>query len=129
MGIKGPLCLNVPSSSFSLEAPAAPVNLTLSNVGNSSVLYTAWGEPPGGRDHYRMVLYSLVPPGMERVRVVQPSTQDFLWMGLPSGSQFAVQVITVKGQAEAPSTIAVEWTCESDRLSPIPRLRNAPVTI
>ncbi|XP_053249683.1 receptor-type tyrosine-protein phosphatase V-like isoform X1 [Podarcis raffonei] len=101
-------------NSTACTAPAAPVNLTLSNVGNSSVLHTAWGEPPGGRDHYRMVLYSLVPPGMERVRVVQPSTQDFLWTGLPSGSQFAVQVITVKGQAEAPSTIAVEWT------SPLP---------
>ncbi|XP_061487825.1 receptor-type tyrosine-protein phosphatase V-like isoform X3 [Rhineura floridana] len=101
-------------NSTACTAPAAPVNLTLRNPGNSSVLYTSWGEPPGGKDHYRMVLYSLVPPGMERVHVVRPGTQDFLWTGLPSGSQFAVQIITVKGQAEAPSTIAVEWT------SPLP---------
>ncbi|XP_063000264.1 receptor-type tyrosine-protein phosphatase V-like isoform X2 [Elgaria multicarinata webbii] len=95
-------------------APAAPVNLTLRNTGNSSVLYSAWAEPPGRRDHYRMILYSLVPPGLERVRKVGPGTQDFLWTGLPPGSQFALQVITVKGQAEASSTIAVEWT------SPLP---------
>ncbi|XP_042322212.1 receptor-type tyrosine-protein phosphatase V-like isoform X3 [Sceloporus undulatus] len=95
-------------------APAAPVNLTLKNIANSSVLYTDWAKPPGGRDHYRMILYSLVPPGMERIHVVGPDTQDFLWTGLPAGSQFAVQVTAVKGQAEASSTIAVEWT------SPLP---------
>ncbi|KAJ7331834.1 hypothetical protein JRQ81_014014 [Phrynocephalus forsythii] len=91
-------------------APAAPVNLTLKNTGNSSLLYTTWEEPPGGRNHYRMVLYSLVPPGMEQVHVVRPSSQDFLWTDLPAGSQFAVQVIAVKSQAEASSTIAIAWT-------------------
>uniref|UniRef100_A0A803TZJ3 protein-tyrosine-phosphatase n=1 Tax=Anolis carolinensis TaxID=28377 RepID=A0A803TZJ3_ANOCA len=93
------------------KSPAPPVNLTLKNLANASVLYTAWAKPPGGRDHYRMILYSLLPPGMERVRDVGPDTQDFLWTGLPAGSQFAVQVTAVKGQAEASSTIAVAWTC------------------
>lgn len=82
-------------------------------MGNSSVLYTSWTEPPGGRDHYRMILYSLDPPGMKRVHVIGPSVQDFLWTDLPAGSHFAVQVISVKGHAEASSTIAAEWTCES----------------
>nr|XP_060628473.1 receptor-type tyrosine-protein phosphatase V-like isoform X1 [Anolis sagrei ordinatus] len=94
--------------------PAPPVNLTLKNLANSSVLYTAWAKPPGGRDHYRMILYSLLPPGLERIREVGPDSQDFLWTGLPAGSQFAVQVTAVKGQAEASSTIAVAWT------SPLP---------
>ncbi|XP_070795994.1 receptor-type tyrosine-protein phosphatase V-like [Pituophis catenifer annectens] len=101
-------------NSSACTAPAAPVNLTLNNMGNSSVLYTSWTEPPGGRDHYRMILYSLDPPGMKRVRVIGPGVQDFLWTDLPSGSHFAVQVISVKGHAEASSTIAAEWT------SPLP---------
>lgn len=63
-----------------------------------------------------MILYSLDPPGMKRVRVIGPGVQDFLWTDLPSGSHFAVQVISVKGHAEASSTIAAEWTCESDSL-------------
>uniref|UniRef100_A0A6J0ST19 protein-tyrosine-phosphatase n=1 Tax=Pogona vitticeps TaxID=103695 RepID=A0A6J0ST19_9SAUR len=105
---------SVSQNGTACTAPAAPVNVTLKNSGNSSLLYTTWAEPPGGRDHYRMVLYSVVPPGMERVHVVKPGTQDFLWRELPAGSQFAVQVIAVKGQAEASSTIAVEWT------SPLP---------
>ncbi|XP_053105141.1 receptor-type tyrosine-protein phosphatase V-like isoform X2 [Hemicordylus capensis] len=97
-------------NSTGCTAPAAPVNLTLRNTGNPSVLYTAWAEPPGGRDHYRIILYSLEPPGTERIQVVGPGTQDFIWTGLPAGSQFAVQIITVKGKAEASSTTIVEWT-------------------
>ncbi|ETE69838.1 Receptor-type tyrosine-protein phosphatase V, partial [Ophiophagus hannah] len=102
------------NTNVTIVAPAAPVNLTLNNMGNSSVLYTSWTEPPGGRDHYRMILYSLDPPGMKRVRVIGPGVQDFLWTDLPAGSHFAVQVISVKGHAEASSTIAAEWT------SPLP---------
>uniref|UniRef100_A0A8C6YDH4 protein-tyrosine-phosphatase n=1 Tax=Naja naja TaxID=35670 RepID=A0A8C6YDH4_NAJNA len=98
-------------NSSACTAPAAPVNLTLNNMGNSSVLYTSWTEPAGGRDHYRMILYSLDPPGMKRVRVIGPGVQDFLWTDLPAGSHFAVQVISIKGHAEASSTIAAEWTC------------------
>lgn len=90
------------------------------NTGNSSALYTAWAEPLGGRDHYRIILHSLVPPGMERVQIVGPGTQDFIWTGLPAGSQFAVQVVTVKGQAQASSTTVVEWTCEYDKPGPLP---------
>ncbi|XP_007430100.1 receptor-type tyrosine-protein phosphatase V-like [Python bivittatus] len=101
-------------NSSACTAPAAPMNLTLKNMDNSSVLYTAWVEPPGGRDHYRMILYSLDPPGMKRVRVIGPGVQNFLWTGLPAGSHFAVQVISVKGHSEASSTIAAEWT------SPLP---------
>ncbi|XP_066480776.1 receptor-type tyrosine-protein phosphatase V-like [Tiliqua scincoides] len=98
----------------SCTVPAPPVNLTMRNTGNSSVLYIAWAEPPGGRDHYGIILHSLVPPGMERVQIVEPGIQDFTWTGLPAGSQFAVQVVTVKGQAQASSTTIVEWT------SPLP---------
>ncbi|KAM6458140.1 receptor-type tyrosine-protein phosphatase V-like isoform 2-T2 [Liasis olivaceus] len=101
-------------NSSACTAPAAPMNLTLKNMDNSSVLYAAWAEPPGGRDHYRMILYSLDPPGMKRVHVIGPGVQNFLWTGLPAGSHFAVQVISVKGHSEASSTIAAEWT------SPLP---------
>ncbi|XP_054837704.1 receptor-type tyrosine-protein phosphatase V-like isoform X2 [Eublepharis macularius] len=101
-------------NSTGCTAPAAPVNLTLRNTGSSSVLYTAWSEAPGGKDYYRLILYYLVSPGTERAQVVGPGTQDFIWTGLPSGSQFAVQVVTVKGQTEAPSSITTEWT------SPLP---------
>ncbi|XP_060087100.1 receptor-type tyrosine-protein phosphatase V-like isoform X2 [Heteronotia binoei] len=101
-------------NSTSCTAPAAPVNLTLRNTGSSSMLYTAWSEAPGCKDHYRLILYYLMPPGMERVQVVDPGTQDYNWTGLPAGSQFAVQVVTVKGQTEASSSTITEWT------SPLP---------
>ncbi|KAL8179225.1 UNVERIFIED_CONTAM: hypothetical protein K2H54_061970, partial [Gekko kuhli] len=95
-------------------APAALVNLTLRNTGSSSVLYMAWSEAPGRKDFYRLLLYYLMPPGTGRVQVVGPGTQDFNWTGLPAGSQFAAQVVTVKGQTEAFSSTITEWT------SPLP---------
>ncbi|XP_048353842.1 receptor-type tyrosine-protein phosphatase V-like [Sphaerodactylus townsendi] len=101
-------------NSTGCTAPAAPVNVTLRNTGSSSMLHMTWSEAPGGKDHYRLILYYLTPPGIERVQVVGPGTQDFNWTGLPAGSQFIVQVVTVKGQTEAPSSTITEWT------SPVP---------
>ncbi|XP_015280159.1 PREDICTED: receptor-type tyrosine-protein phosphatase V-like, partial [Gekko japonicus] len=101
-------------NSTGCTAPAAPVNLMLRNAGSSSVLYMAWTEASGHKDFYRLILYYLMPPGTERVHVVGPGTQDFNWTGLPAGSQFAVQIVTVKGQTEAFSSTITEWT------SPLP---------
>ncbi|XP_077191214.1 receptor-type tyrosine-protein phosphatase V-like isoform X2 [Paroedura picta] len=101
-------------NSTGCTAPTAPVNLTLRNTGSSSVLFMAWSEAPGRKDFYRLILYYLMPPGMERVQVVGPGSQDFNWTGLPAGSQYAAQVVTVKGQMEAVSSFITEWT------SPLP---------
>lgn len=76
----------------------------------------AWSEAPGRKDYYRLILYYLTPPGTEKVQVVSPGIQDFNWTGLPAGSQFAAQVVTVKGQTEAPSSTTTEWTCESHQV-------------
>ncbi|NWX21359.1 PTPRV phosphatase, partial [Aegotheles bennettii] len=90
--------------------PAAPTNLTLTNPGSSSELYTCWTKPPGRRDHYRVTLYSLSTQSRDRVQTLSPDAQNTTWTHLEAGSRFAVQVTAVKGFLEASSTNVTQWT-------------------
>lgn len=99
-----------------LTVPAAPTNLILTNPGSSSELYMCWNKPPGRRDHYRVILYSLSNQGRDRVQTLSPDAQNITWTHLEAGSRFAVQVTAVKGSFEASSTNVTQWTCESDGL-------------
>ncbi|XP_010292173.1 PREDICTED: receptor-type tyrosine-protein phosphatase V-like, partial [Phaethon lepturus] len=90
--------------------PAAPTNLSLTNPGSSSELYTCWNKPPGRRDHYRIILYSLSTQSRDRVQTLGPDAQNITWTHLEAGSRFAVQVTAVKGLFEASSTNITQWT-------------------
>ncbi|NXY00184.1 PTPRV phosphatase, partial [Centropus bengalensis] len=90
--------------------PAAPTNLTLTNKGSTSELYSGWNKPRGRRDHYRVTLYSLSLQSRERVHILSPDAQNFTWTHLEAGSRFAVQVTAVKGLFEASSTNITQWT-------------------
>ncbi|KAM6040979.1 receptor-type tyrosine-protein phosphatase V-like isoform 1-T1 [Theristicus caerulescens] len=101
---------SLPQNVTGCTVPAAPTNLSLTNPGSSSELYTCWNKPPGGRDHYRAILYSLSTQSRDRVQTLSPDAQNITWTHLEAGSRFAVQVIAVKGSLEASSTNATQWT-------------------
>lgn len=101
---------------FFLAVPAAPTNLSLTNPGSSSELYTSWSKPPGRRDHYHVTLYSLSTQSRVQVQTLSPDALNTTWAHLEAGSKFAVQVTAVKGSLEASSINVTQWTCESDWL-------------
>ncbi|NXE71169.1 PTPRV phosphatase, partial [Calcarius ornatus] len=95
---------------FFLTVPAAPTNLSLTNPGSSSELYTSWNEPPGRRDHYHVILYSLSTQSGIQVQTLSPEALNTTWTQLEAGSKFAVQVTAVKGSLEASSINVTQWT-------------------
>uniref|UniRef100_A0A8D2QJI1 protein-tyrosine-phosphatase n=1 Tax=Zonotrichia albicollis TaxID=44394 RepID=A0A8D2QJI1_ZONAL len=95
---------------FFLTVPAAPANLSLTNPGSSSELYTSWNEPPGRRDHYHVTLYSLSTQSRIQVQTLSPDALNTSWTQLEAGSKFAVQVTAVKGSLEASSINVTQWT-------------------
>ncbi|NXE13985.1 PTPRV phosphatase, partial [Lophotis ruficrista] len=101
---------SLPNSVTGCTVPAAPTNLSLTNPGSSSELYTYWNKPPGRRDHYRVILYSLSTQRREQVQTLSPDAQNITWTDLEAGSRFAVQVTAVKGSFEASSTNVTQWT-------------------
>uniref|UniRef100_A0A674J523 protein-tyrosine-phosphatase n=1 Tax=Terrapene triunguis TaxID=2587831 RepID=A0A674J523_9SAUR len=99
-----------PQNVTGCTVPAAPANVSLTNSGSSSVLRAAWDEPPGGRDHYRVILYSLVPWGIETAQSLGPNAQNITWTRLAAGSRFTAQVTAVKGPYESSSVNVTQWT-------------------
>ncbi|KAM6192169.1 receptor-type tyrosine-protein phosphatase V-like [Sarcoramphus papa] len=101
---------SLPKNVTGCTVPAAPTNLSLTNPGSSSELYVCWNKPPGRRDHYRVILYSLSTQSRDRVQTLSPDAQNITWTHLEAGSRFAVQVTAVKGSFEASSTNVTQWT-------------------
>ncbi|NWV31574.1 PTPRV phosphatase, partial [Grantiella picta] len=101
---------SLPKNITSCTAPAAPTNLSLTNPGSSSELYTSWHKPPGRRDHYRIALYSLSTQSRIQVQTLSPDALNTTWTHLEAGSKFAVQVTAVKGSSEASSINVTQWT-------------------
>ncbi|KAM9184859.1 receptor-type tyrosine-protein phosphatase V-like [Mergus octosetaceus] len=101
---------SLPRNTSGCTVPAAPTNLSLTNPGSSSELHAWWNKPPGRRDHYRAVLYSLTTRSRERVQTLSQDAQNITWTHLEAGSKFAVQVFAVKGSFEASSTNITQWT-------------------
>ncbi|NXU55843.1 PTPRV phosphatase, partial [Turnix velox] len=101
---------SLPKNITGCTVPAAPTNLSLTNPGSSSELVASWSSPPGRRDHYRVVLFSLSTQRGHRVLTLSPDTQNISWSQLEAGSRFAVQVTAVRGSLEASSTNISQWT-------------------
>ncbi|NXD27259.1 PTPRV phosphatase, partial [Spelaeornis formosus] len=87
---------SLPESIIGCTVPAAPTNLSLTNPGSSSELYTSWNKPPGRRDHYHVTLYSLSSQSRIQVQTLSPDALNITWTHLEAGSKFAVQVTAVK---------------------------------
>ncbi|XP_072774899.1 receptor-type tyrosine-protein phosphatase V isoform X2 [Taeniopygia guttata] len=101
---------SLPENITGCTVPAAPTNLSLTNPGSSSELYTSWNKPPGKRDHYHVTLYSLSTQGRIQVQTLSPDALNITWTHLEAGSKFAVQVTAVKGSLEASSINVTQWT-------------------
>ncbi|KAJ7426655.1 hypothetical protein WISP_13897 [Willisornis vidua] len=101
---------SLPKNVTSCTVPAAPTNLSLTNPGSPSELYTSWNKPPGKRDHYHVTLYSLSTQSSVQVQTLSPDAQNMTWTHLEAGSRFAVQVTAVKGLLEASSINVTQWT-------------------
>uniref|UniRef100_A0A674GKX2 protein-tyrosine-phosphatase n=1 Tax=Taeniopygia guttata TaxID=59729 RepID=A0A674GKX2_TAEGU len=101
---------SLPENITGCTVPAAPTNLSLTNPGSSSELYTSWNMPPGKRDHYHVTLYSLSTQGRIQVQTLSPDALNITWTHLEAGSKFAVQVTAVKGSLEASSINVTQWT-------------------
>ncbi|XP_064588921.1 receptor-type tyrosine-protein phosphatase V-like isoform X2 [Zonotrichia leucophrys gambelii] len=101
---------SLPENTTGCTVPAAPTNLSLTNPGSSSELYTSWNEPPGRRDHYHVTLYSLSTQSRIQVQTLSPDALNTSWTQLEAGSKFAVQVTAVKGSLEASSINVTQWT-------------------
>ncbi|PKU41122.1 receptor-type tyrosine-protein phosphatase v-like [Limosa lapponica baueri] len=101
---------SLPKNITGCTVPAPPTDLSLTNPGSSSELYTCWNKPPGRRDHYHVILYGLSTQSRNRVRTLSPDAQNITWTHLEAGSRFAVQVTAVKGSLEASSTNVTQWT-------------------
>uniref|UniRef100_A0A8C3N684 protein-tyrosine-phosphatase n=1 Tax=Geospiza parvula TaxID=87175 RepID=A0A8C3N684_GEOPR len=101
---------SLPENITGCTVPAAPTNLSLTNPGSSSELYTSWNKPPGRRDHYHVTLYSLSTQSRIQVQTLSPDALNTTWTQLEAGSKFAVQVTAVKGSLEASSINVTQWT-------------------
>ncbi|NXA54303.1 PTPRV phosphatase, partial [Nothocercus julius] len=101
---------SLPKNVTGCTVPVAPTNLSLTNPGSSSELQAWWSKPPGRRDHYRVIIYSLTSRSRERVQTLKPDAQNVTWTHLEAGSRFAVQVTAVKGSFEASSENVTQWT-------------------
>ncbi|NXV58077.1 PTPRV phosphatase, partial [Molothrus ater] len=101
---------SLPENITGCTVPAAPTNLSLTNPGSSSELYTSWNKPPGRRDYYHVTLYSLSTQSRTQVQTLSPDALNTTWTQLEAGSKFAVQVTAVKGSLEASSINVTQWT-------------------
>lgn len=59
-----------------------------------------------------MQLYSLRPLTLERVDTLAAEVQNFSWAWLSPGTEFLVQLTTLRGLDQSSSTNATGWTHE-----------------
>ncbi|XP_044530857.1 receptor-type tyrosine-protein phosphatase V-like [Gracilinanus agilis] len=90
--------------------PASPTNLSLDSEGQPSTLTAHWSPPPGAWDGYRLRLYHLEPLKLKGEAVLTSEIQSFSWSQLPSGMEFMVQLVALRGVNESDTINATAWT-------------------
>ncbi|XP_034522935.1 receptor-type tyrosine-protein phosphatase V-like isoform X4 [Ailuropoda melanoleuca] len=90
--------------------PGPPANLTLGLASRPAALMASWSPPPGGRDGFQLWLYRLRPLTLESKETLAPEAQNFSWVQLPPGTEFLVQLVTLRGPDESSSANATGWT-------------------
>ncbi|XP_074078478.1 receptor-type tyrosine-protein phosphatase V-like isoform X2 [Macrotis lagotis] len=90
--------------------PATPANLSLGNEGKSSTLTAHWSPPPGVLDGYRLWLYHLMPLKLKEEATLSSEIQNFSWSQLPSGMEFMVKLVALRGIEESDIINATAWT-------------------
>ncbi|XP_030876737.1 receptor-type tyrosine-protein phosphatase V-like isoform X9 [Leptonychotes weddellii] len=90
--------------------PAPPANLSLGLASQPPALTASWSPPPGDRDGFQLWLYRLRPLTLESKETLAPEAQNFSWAQLPPGTEFLVQLVTVRGPDESSRANATGWT-------------------
>ncbi|XP_012872721.1 PREDICTED: receptor-type tyrosine-protein phosphatase V-like [Dipodomys ordii] len=91
--------------------PAPVANLSLSFATEPpAALRASWSPPPGGRDGFQLRIYNLRPLALEKEETLVPEAQNFSWAQLAPGSEFLVQLGTLRGLDESSSANATVWT-------------------
>ncbi|XP_013013571.2 receptor-type tyrosine-protein phosphatase V-like [Cavia porcellus] len=99
-----------PQRTRACTSPAPPANLSLGFAVQPPVLRASWSFPPGGRDGFRLRLYSLKPLALDSEETLGPEIQNFSWAQLPRGSEILVRLATLRGLEESGSANATGWT-------------------
>ncbi|XP_045839426.1 receptor-type tyrosine-protein phosphatase V-like [Meles meles] len=90
--------------------PAPPASLSLGLASQPPVLTASWSPPPGHRDGFQLWLYRLRPLTLESRETLPPEAQNFSWARLPPGTEFLVQLATLRGPHESSRANATGWT-------------------
>ncbi|XP_059001120.1 receptor-type tyrosine-protein phosphatase V-like isoform X4 [Mustela lutreola] len=90
--------------------PAPPANLSLGLASQPPALMASWSPPPGDRDGFQLWLYRLRPLTLESKETLPPEAQNFSWARLPPGTEFLVQLATLRGPDESSRANATGWT-------------------
>ncbi|KAF3823219.1 hypothetical protein GH733_010655, partial [Mirounga leonina] len=93
-----------------LDVPAPPANLSLGLASQPPALTASWRPPPGDRDGFQLWLYRLRPLTLESKETLAPEAQNFSWAQLPPGTEFLVQLVTLRGPDESSRANATGWT-------------------
>lgn len=72
----------------------------------------SWSPPPGDRDGFQLWLYRLRPLTLESRETLPPEAQNFSWARLSPGTEFLVQLATLRGPDESSRANATGWTRE-----------------
>lgn len=100
-----------PAASF-LAVPAPPANLSLGWTFQPPALRTSWSPPPGGWDGFRLRLHRLRPLALESDARLEAEAQNFSWAKLPAGTEFLVQLSSLRGPDESTRANTTGWTRE-----------------
>ncbi|XP_078500293.1 receptor-type tyrosine-protein phosphatase V-like [Lissotriton helveticus] len=89
--------------------PSVPCNVTLANLGESSILYASWEKPQGDHDGFTIQLYSS-EQRLARNASIGPSELNMTLDGLQPGSRYTLAVSAVSGPYTSLAATDKEWT-------------------
>nr|XP_033774579.1 receptor-type tyrosine-protein phosphatase V-like isoform X2 [Geotrypetes seraphini]XP_033774580.1 receptor-type tyrosine-protein phosphatase V-like isoform X2 [Geotrypetes seraphini]XP_033774581.1 receptor-type tyrosine-protein phosphatase V-like isoform X2 [Geotrypetes seraphini] len=101
---------SVSQNATACTSPTAPANVNLSSRGSAIALYATWTEPAGGRDSYKLILYSARSQGKFKDASVGHRATSYAFHDLPAGSLFTLSIAAVCGPSETFSPNITEWT-------------------
>nr|XP_045015892.1 receptor-type tyrosine-protein phosphatase V-like isoform X2 [Jaculus jaculus] len=90
-------------------APSAARGLQLHSSGSPASLEASWGDGPGQRDSYQLLLYHLESQTLACNISVSPDTLSHHFGNLLPGSQYVLEVTTWAGDLQAKTSIR-QWT-------------------
>ncbi|KAJ1139357.1 hypothetical protein NDU88_005732 [Pleurodeles waltl] len=89
--------------------PSVPGNVTVANLGESSILYAFWNRPQGDHTGFTIQLYSS-EQHLERNESLGPDLLNMTLDGLQPGSRYTLKVSAVSGPYTSLAATAKEWT-------------------